>query len=63
MVVQMMPMLCFYPLLKRATRWPQIWLGFVVNTGAVWSWLTVGDLPLFSFQLNTILYFMGALWW
>ncbi|KLO13194.1 hypothetical protein SCHPADRAFT_375160 [Schizopora paradoxa] len=62
MVVQMIPMLCIYPLLKRTTRWPQIWLGFTINIGYVWSWLSIGDLSLFSFPLYTNLYMMGALW-
>ncbi|KDQ56521.1 hypothetical protein JAAARDRAFT_294251 [Jaapia argillacea MUCL 33604] len=37
-LIQLLPLFCIYPLLKRFTHWPQAWLGFAMNFGLVISW-------------------------
>jgi 4-hydroxybenzoate polyprenyltransferase len=33
-----------YPLMKRWTNWPQLWLGFAMNWGVIPGWVSVtGD--------------------
>ncbi|OCB85131.1 UbiA prenyltransferase [Sanghuangporus baumii] len=38
-MVQLFPLSCLYPLLKRVTYWPQAWLGVAINFGFLVSWL------------------------
>ncbi|KLO13193.1 UbiA prenyltransferase [Schizopora paradoxa] len=64
MVMHMIPVLCFYPMLKRSTRWPQAWLGLTINLGFVWAWLSIADISIILLDdtLYTNIYMMGALW-
>ncbi len=49
----------FYPLMKRITYWPQLFLGITFNWGILMGWAAVrGELALEAF----ILYFAGVLW-
>jgi len=59
-LIQMFPLTCSYPLMKRATYWPQAWLGLAINYGFVSSWAAVHDASLF--QLDLVVYMMTALW-
>lgn len=48
-----------YPLMKRLTWWPQLFLGFTFNWGILLAWAAVqGALPLAAF----VLYAAGILW-
>jgi 4-hydroxybenzoate polyprenyltransferase len=48
-----------YPLMKRITYWPQLWLGLTFNWGALLCWAAVaGELPLAAF----LLYAGGICW-
>ncbi|KAF7795214.1 hypothetical protein EIP86_006364 [Pleurotus ostreatoroseus] len=38
-MIQMLPLLSIYPLLKRVTHWPQAYLGIGMNFGLIVSWL------------------------
>ncbi len=53
------PMIAIYPLLKRATFYPQVFLGFVYNIGVLVAWYSVS--PHFSYQA-VMLYIAGVLW-
>jgi len=58
-IVQMIPMLAAYPLMKRITHWPQAWLGLAINFGFVSSWLAVSG-PQFPPYIVACM--MLALW-
>lgn len=58
-MVQMLPMLAAYPLMKRITHWPQAWLGLAINVGFVSSWVAIYG-PQFSPYLVACM--MVALW-
>lgn len=48
-----------YPLMKRVTYWPQLWLGLTFNWGALLCWAAVaGEVPLAAF----LLYAGGICW-
>lgn len=57
-MVQMLPMLAAYPLMKRITFWPQAWLGLAINVGFISSWLAIygqqGSLYLVSSMMVTL---------
>lgn len=59
-MIQMLPMLAAYPLMKRITHWPQAWLGLAINVGFVSSWVAIYG-PQFSPYLVTCM--MISLWW
>lgn len=48
-----------YPLLKRYTYYPQVFLGFVFNLGVIIAWITVYK----SFSLSAILVYLSAVFW
>ena len=54
-----MPFAFSYPLMKRYTYWPQLFLGFTFNYGLIMAWVSITD------EINyypLILYF-GAIFW
>lgn len=54
-----LPLIILYPLMKRITWWPQLFLGFTFNFGALMGWAAVtGTLNLPAF----LLYASGILW-
>jgi 4-hydroxybenzoate polyprenyltransferase len=55
-----MPLVVSYPLMKRFTNWPQLFLGLTFNWGALMGWTAVhGDFSL----LHTLpLYASGVFW-
>ncbi|EJC99745.1 UbiA prenyltransferase [Fomitiporia mediterranea MF3/22] len=59
-VVQMLPLLCIYPLMKRITYWPQAWLGIAINFGFIVSWLSVKGAGSPTSPVNT--YMLIGLW-
>ena len=54
-----MPFAFSYPLMKRYTYWPQLFLGFTFNYGLIMAWFSIN--PQFSY-IPLILYF-GAIFW
>ena len=55
-----LPLVLLYPLAKRITWWPQIFLGLVFNWGALMGWTAVkGGLP----GLPSILLYFGCIAW
>ena len=48
-----------YPLMKRITWWPQIFLGLTFNWGAIIGWTAVTD----SFSIYCITLYLGCIFW
>ena len=54
-----MPLAFTYPLMKRFTYWPQLFLGVTFNYGLILGWTAVkGDL-----EIIPILFYIGAIFW
>ena len=54
-----MPLAFTYPLMKRFTYWPQLFLGVTFNYGLILGWTAVrGDL-----EIIPILFYFGAIFW
>src|SRR6056300_1046819 len=54
-----MPLAFTYPLMKRLTYWPQLFLGITFNYGIILGWTAINNDYLY---LSIILYF-GAIFW
>ena len=54
-----MPFAFSYPLMKRYTYWPQLFLGFTFNYGLVMAWFSIK--PEFSYI--PIIFYIGAIFW
>ena len=48
-----------YPLMKRFTYWPQLFLGFTFNYGLILAWISVHE----SISLSAIFLYIGAIFW
>ena len=48
-----------YPLMKRFTYWPQLFLGITFNYGLVLTWISVEN----SISLTPIIFYVGAIFW
>ena len=54
-----MPLAFTYPLMKRFTYWPQLFLGITFNYGLILGWTAVkGDL-----EIVPIVFYIGAIFW
>ena len=54
-----MPFAFSYPLMKRFTYWPQLFLGITFNYGLVLAWISINN----SINLVPILFYIGAIFW
>jgi 4-hydroxybenzoate polyprenyltransferase len=54
-----MPLAFTYPLMKRFTYWPQLFLGITFNYGLVLGWTAVHN----EINLLPILFYLGAIFW
>ena len=54
-----MPFVFSYPLMKRFTYWPQLFLGITFNYGLVLAWISINN----SISLAPILFYIGAIFW
>ena len=54
-----MPFAFSYPLMKRYTYWPQLFLGFTFNYGLIMAWFSIK--PEFSYI--PIIFYLGAIFW
>jgi 4-hydroxybenzoate polyprenyl transferase len=54
-----MPLAFTYPLMKRITYWPQLFLGITFNYGLVLAWISIND------EISTIpiIFYLGAIFW
>ena len=54
-----MPLAFSYPLMKRFTYWPQLFLGITFNYGLILAWISINN----SINLTPILFYIGAIFW
>ncbi len=54
-----LPLIVFYPVMKRITFWPQAFLGVTFNFGILMGWAAVSGTLSFS----TVLLYLGAIFW
>jgi 4-hydroxybenzoate polyprenyltransferase len=53
------PLVGLYPLMKRITWWPQLWLGFTFNWGALVGYVAVAG----QLDSSVLLLYAGAVFW
>ena len=54
-----MPLAFTYPLMKRFTYWPQLFLGVTFNYGLVLAWTSISG----SLNLVPLIFYLGAIFW
>jgi 4-hydroxybenzoate polyprenyltransferase len=54
-----MPLAFTYPLMKRYTYWPQLFLGITFNYGLILGWTSIEN----SIDIVTIVFYAGAIFW
>ena len=54
-----MPFAFSYPLMKRFTYWPQLFLGFTFNYGLIMGWFSIN----LEFSYIPIFFYIGAIFW
>ena len=54
-----MPLAFLYPLIKRFTYWPQLFLGITFNYGLILAWISINN----SISVIPILFYIGAIFW
>ncbi len=54
-----MPFVFTYPLMKRFTHWPQLFLGITFNYGLVLAWISIKN----DISLIPIMFYLGAIFW
>ena len=59
MALLSMPLAFTYPLMKRFTYWPQLFLGITFNYGLVLAWISVNN----NISALPIIFYFGAIFW
>ena len=59
MALLSMPLAFTYPLMKRITYWPQLFLGITFNYGLILAWISVSN----EISLIPIILYLGAIFW
>ena len=54
-----MPLALTYPLMKRITYWPQLFLGITFNYGLILAWISI----LNEISIIPIIFYLGAIFW
>jgi len=54
-----MPLAFSYPLMKRYTYWPQLFLGITFNYGLILGWVSINN----SLDIVPIIFYIGAIFW
>ena len=54
-----MPLAFSYPLMKRYTYWPQLFLGITFNYGLILGWVSIKN----SLDIAPIIFYTGAIFW
>ena len=54
-----MPLAFTYPLMKRYTYWPQLFLGITFNYGLILAWISIKN----EISFIPILFYLGAIFW
>ena len=59
MALLSMPLAFTYPLMKRFTYWPQLFLGITFNYGLVLAWISINN----NISVLPIIFYFGAIFW
>jgi len=59
LAIASMPLAFTYPLMKRFTYWPQLFLGITFNYGLILGWTAINN----EIELVPILFYLGAIFW
>ena len=59
LAIASMPFAFSYPLMKRFTYWPQLFLGITFNYGLILAWISIHE----SVSIIPILFYFGAIFW
>jgi 4-hydroxybenzoate polyprenyl transferase len=59
MALASMPLAFTYPLMKRITYWPQLFLGFTFNWGIIMAWSAVNN----DISIEIIILYISAIFW
>ena len=59
MALLSMPLAFTYPLMKRFTYWPQLFLGITFNYGLVLAWISITN----EISIIPIIFYLGAIFW
>ena len=59
MALVSMPFAFTYPLMKRFTYWPQLFLGITFNYGLILAWISIKN----DISLIPIIFYLGAIFW
>ena len=54
-----MPLAFTYPLMKRFTYWPQLFLGITFNYGLILGWTSINT----NINILPIIFYFGAIFW
>jgi len=54
-----MPLAFTYPLMKRITYWPQLFLGITFNYGLILAWISISN----EISIVPIIFYLGAIFW
>ena len=54
-----MPLAFAYPLMKRITYWPQLFLGVTFNYGLILAWISISN----DISYIPIIFYLGAIFW
>ncbi len=54
-----MPLAFSYPLMKRLTYWPQLFLGITFNYGLILGWISIQN----QIDITPLIFYMGAIFW
>jgi len=54
-----MPLAFTYPLMKRYTYWPQLFLGITFNYGLILGWISITN----EINLTPLIFYFGAIFW
>ena len=54
-----MPLAFTYPLMKRFTYWPQLFLGITFNYGLILAWISIKN----DISLTPVIFYLGAIFW
>ena len=59
MALGSIPLVFAYPLMKRYTYWPQLFLGITFNYGLILGWVSIKN----SLDITPIVFYTGAIFW
>ena len=59
LAIASLPLAFAYPLMKRFTYWPQLFLGITFNYGLILGWVSINE----SISLIPLVFYFGAIFW